>query len=83
MFPSFYTRALCQASENVPVASEQPQGLVNTLVSTRKIAAAAVAEGESCEFASPHYFVLCGLGGELFGFFLCISRFLKNLLVKF
>lgn len=39
-------------------------GLVQSLVAGRQIAAAAVAEGDSCEFASPHYFALCGLGGK-------------------
>lgn len=39
-------------------------GLVQSLVAGRQIAAAAVAEGDSCEFASPHYFALCGLGGN-------------------
>uniref|UniRef100_A0A2H1W8L3 SFRICE_014187 n=1 Tax=Spodoptera frugiperda TaxID=7108 RepID=A0A2H1W8L3_SPOFR len=29
------------------------------------MAAAAVVQGDSCEFASPKYFALCGLGGIL------------------
>jgi hypothetical protein len=29
------------------------------------MAAAAVVTGDSCEFASPKYFALCGLGGIL------------------
>lgn len=33
------------------------------LVKSRTIAAAAVNPGEACEFGSPHYFALCGLGG--------------------
>lgn len=68
MFPSFYSKAVCEAATNSAAPNsqtDQPQGLVKSLASTRKIAAAAVAEGESCEFASPHYFALCGLGGVL------------------
>lgn len=65
----FYSRALCQAAENAscppPTDKQNEQGLVSALVAPRKIAAAAVAEGESCEFASAHYFALCGLGGVL------------------
>ena len=62
----FYSRALCQAAENADVQKcESSQGLVKSLVSTRSIAAAAVAEGESCEFGSGKYFMLCGLGGIL------------------
>uniref|UniRef100_A0A1B6DXY3 Phosphate carrier protein, mitochondrial n=1 Tax=Clastoptera arizonana TaxID=38151 RepID=A0A1B6DXY3_9HEMI len=39
----------------------------NELVQGRAIAAAATADdqGDSCEFASPKYFALCGLGGIL------------------
>lgn len=40
-------------------------GLVKSLVAGRTIAAAAVAEGDSCEFGSAKYFALCGLGGIL------------------
>lgn len=40
-------------------------GLVKSLVAGRQIAAAAVVEGDSCEFASLKYFALCGLGGKL------------------
>lgn len=29
------------------------------------MAAAAEVQGDSCEFASPKYFALCGLGGIL------------------
>lgn len=44
----------------------EPQKLENELVQGRIIAAAAAAEqGDSCEFASPKYFALCGLGGVL------------------
>lgn len=64
----FYSRALCQAAENASAPKpdpDAPQGLVKSLVSSRSIAAAAIAEGESCEFASGKYFALCGLGGIL------------------
>ncbi|KAG9345652.1 hypothetical protein JZ751_008796 [Albula glossodonta] len=33
--------------------------------SNRRLAAAAVAEGDSCEFGSQKYFILCGFGGIL------------------
>ncbi|XP_057330649.1 phosphate carrier protein, mitochondrial [Microplitis mediator] len=36
-----------------------------SLIPGRKIGAFSVAEGDSCEFGSNHYFVLCGLGGIL------------------
>ncbi|XP_011301253.1 phosphate carrier protein, mitochondrial [Fopius arisanus] len=36
-----------------------------SLVPKRNIAAFSVAEGDSCEFGSNHYFLLCGLGGIL------------------
>ncbi|MCJ8735855.1 hypothetical protein PDJAM_G00252360 [Pangasius djambal] len=32
---------------------------------TRRLAAASVAEGDSCEFGSQKYFILCGFGGIL------------------
>lgn len=68
MLSPFFSRALCQSSENSTVATkkniETPQtGLVQSLVAGRQIAAAAVNEGDSCEFGSLHYFALCGLGG--------------------
>ncbi|KAJ8972120.1 hypothetical protein NQ314_000346 [Rhamnusium bicolor] len=70
MFSSFFTKAVCQASENKSVEGQSqceiPQrGLVQSLVAGRQIAAAAIAEGDSCEFGSLHYFALCGLGGIL------------------
>lgn len=70
MFSSFFSKTFCQAPENKAVEAqpncEVPQrGLVQSLVAGRQIAAAAVAEGDSCEFASLHYFALCGLGGIL------------------
>lgn len=35
----------------------------NQLVAGRNIAAASAATGDSCEFGSTKYFLLCGLGG--------------------
>lgn len=35
----------------------------NQLVAGRNIAAASTATGDSCEFGSTKYFLLCGLGG--------------------
>jgi len=43
----------------------EPKGYSTSLVPGRTIAAAAVKEGDSCEFGSPKYFALCGLGGIL------------------
>lgn len=66
MFSCLYSKAACQAAENNTKPQQQQQlGLVSSLVAPRKIAAAAIAEGESCEFGSSYYFVLCGLGGVL------------------
>ncbi|CAH1959177.1 unnamed protein product [Acanthoscelides obtectus] len=69
MFSSLLTKTLCQPAENQSVPTQQcevPQrGLVQSLVAGRQIAAAAVQPGDSCEFASLHYFALCGLGGIL------------------
>lgn len=66
MFSCLYSKAACQAAENTSNSNNQQQmGLVSSLVAPRKIAAAAIAEGESCEFGSAHYFALCGLGGVL------------------
>lgn len=69
MFSSFFSKAFCQTPENKSVEPqpkcEVPErGLVQSLVAGRQIAAAAVAEGDSCEFGSAHYFALCGLGGR-------------------
>lgn len=64
LFSSFLPKALCQ-SESTPVTQKHEPGLVKSLVAGRTIAAASVAEGDSCEFASPKYFALCGLGGIL------------------
>lgn len=67
MFSCLYSKAACQAAENPAAPQTEPQqrGLVGSLVSQRQIAAAAVAEGESCELGSVHYFLLCGMGGVL------------------
>lgn len=64
MFTSFMSKALCQSSDGTKLEVSQQQGLVNSLSPRRQVQAAAVAEGDSCEFASPHYFALCGLGGK-------------------
>ncbi|XP_056633281.1 phosphate carrier protein, mitochondrial-like [Diorhabda carinulata] len=69
MFSSFFNRASCQASQEntlpTPAEDNTSRGLVKSLVAGRQIAAAAVAEGDSCEFGSSYYFALCGLGGVL------------------
>ncbi|KAJ3652815.1 hypothetical protein Zmor_018748 [Zophobas morio] len=72
MFSSLFSRAMCQNNAPATSQNEAPQqmGLVKSLVAGRTIAAAAAnvggtAEGYSCEFGSPHYFALCGLGGVL------------------
>ncbi|XP_011873654.1 PREDICTED: phosphate carrier protein, mitochondrial [Vollenhovia emeryi] len=54
-FSSPFTTVKCQALEN----DARP------LVPSRNIVAASVEEGDSCEFGSNHYFLLCGLGGIL------------------
>jgi len=41
----------------------KPIGLAQSLVAGRTIAAAAAPAGDSCEFGSPKYFALCGMGG--------------------
>lgn len=66
MFSCLYSKAVCQTAENT-TTNCQPNGggLVSSLVAPRRIAAAAIAEGESCEFGSSYYFALCGLGGVL------------------
>ncbi|CAD1479059.1 unnamed protein product, partial [Heterotrigona itama] len=51
-----------------PFVTAKCQGqneLVQTLVRNRHIAAASTAAGDSCEFGSNKYFLLCGLGGIL------------------
>jgi len=59
---------MCQGADNTKQLEGPtvPQaGLVKSLGAGRTIAAAAVQPGDSCEFASMHYFALCGLGGVL------------------
>ncbi|XP_018333702.1 phosphate carrier protein, mitochondrial [Agrilus planipennis] len=63
MLASIFPKVLCQAETECKTTT-QP-GLVKSLTAGRTIAAAAVAEGDSCEFASGQYFALCGLGGIL------------------
>ncbi|XP_076758798.1 mitochondrial phosphate carrier protein 1 isoform X2 [Xylocopa sonorina] len=51
-----------------PFVTAKCQGqneLTQTLVRNRHIAAASVDSGDSCEFGSNKYFMLCGLGGIL------------------
>jgi len=66
MFSSLLGRAACQACDNTlqtPSSTAPQAGLVKSLVAGRTIAAAAIQPGDSCEFGSAHYFVLCGFGG--------------------
>lgn len=56
-FKGPFSRAQCDTETIEPQQS--------SLVSGRSIAAAATAEGESCEFGSAKYFYLCGIGGIL------------------
>ncbi|KAJ8956234.1 hypothetical protein NQ318_014965 [Aromia moschata] len=50
MLSSLFPKAFCQAPEVKPAQCEVPQrGLVESLVAGRQIAAAAVAEGDSCD----------------------------------
>lgn len=66
MFSTLLSQASCQALDKPSKSQVEPQqrGLVQSLVAGRQIAAAAVNPGDSCEFASLHYFALCGLGGK-------------------
>jgi len=59
MLPPFITKAICQGA---PEKIVEPSA-VKTLVPGRNIAAAAANPGESCEFGSTKYFMLCGIGG--------------------
>lgn len=52
-----FSRAQCEAPPTNAIEDQQQ------LVPRRNIAAAAVAEGDSCEFGSTQYFLLCGIGG--------------------
>lgn len=68
MFLSLLSKASCQSQNAVSPATtpEAPKlGLVQSLTAGRTIAAASVAQGDSCEFGSLQYFGLCGLGGKL------------------
>ena len=55
-FGTPYMTAKCQQGQ---------YDLTQALVKNRHIAAASVQSGDSCEFGSNHYFMLCGLGGIL------------------
>lgn len=52
-FKGPFSRAECESTTSAS----------NQLVSGRNIAAASAAAGDSCEFGSTKYFMLCGLGG--------------------
>ncbi|KAF4525196.1 hypothetical protein B566_EDAN008301 [Ephemera danica] len=66
-------QSLMEASKNSPFSSFVPIAKCDSMpppenkpiVPGRYIAAAATAEGDSCEFGSGKYFALCGLGGIL------------------
>jgi len=60
-FPSFV--AWFQA-KSLSIVDEKP-GLVSSLSPRRQLAAASVADGDSCDFGSLKYFALCGLGGVI------------------
>ncbi|XP_017073259.1 phosphate carrier protein, mitochondrial [Drosophila eugracilis] len=69
-FKSPFTNVNCQAA--TPASAPTSSAVVTPalkdvtprqLTPHHSIAAAAVAEGDSCEFGSNHYFLLCGLGG--------------------
>ncbi|XP_006609234.1 phosphate carrier protein, mitochondrial [Apis laboriosa] len=49
----------------VTTTCQRQNELTQALVKNRHIAAASVASGDSCEFGSNKYFMLCGLGGIL------------------
>ncbi|XP_058805472.1 solute carrier family 25 member 3 [Phymastichus coffea] len=62
--------SLMEASKNSPFAKpttvhHEGQSRAQSLVEGRTISAAAALPGDSCEFGSNHYFVLCGIGGIL------------------
>nr|BAN20386.1 mitochondrial phosphate carrier protein [Riptortus pedestris] len=60
MFPS--ARDICKKSDyQMPMKYEDCQ----ELIPGRRIAAAAIAPGDSCEYGSSKYFLLCGVGGIL------------------
>ncbi|KAL3270943.1 hypothetical protein HHI36_021448 [Cryptolaemus montrouzieri] len=68
MLLSLLSKASCQSQDvAIPSTSQEvpKMGLVQSLTAGRTIAAASVAEGDSCEFGSLYYFGLCGLGGVL------------------
>ncbi|EDX07894.1 GD25287 [Drosophila simulans] len=69
-FKSPFTSVNCQSA--TPTSAPTSSAVVTPtlrdvaprqLTPNHNIAAAAVAEGDSCEFGSNHYFLLCGLGG--------------------
>ncbi|EDW73738.1 uncharacterized protein Dwil_GK19533 [Drosophila willistoni] len=70
-FKSPFTSVNCQSAANPSEVVSTPSAVPARLndvqprqhSSHHNFAAAAVAEGDSCEFGSNHYFLLCGLGG--------------------
>ncbi|CAH2062313.1 unnamed protein product, partial [Iphiclides podalirius] len=63
--------SLLDAARNSPFrgplspAQCEPAAIAAPQAAQSGMAAAAVVQGDSCEFASPKYFALCGLGGIL------------------
>ncbi|KAH0560295.1 phosphate carrier protein, mitochondrial [Cotesia glomerata] len=60
--------SMLEASKMNPFVAPKCQGQNDnsqSLIPGRNIGAFSVAEGDSCEFGSNHYFMLCGLGGIL------------------
>ncbi|XP_076240839.1 mitochondrial phosphate carrier protein 1 [Calliopsis andreniformis] len=67
MWPSLLD-AVKMSPFGTPFVTAKCQGqneLTQSLVKNRHIAAASTASGDSCEFGSNKYFMLCGLGGIL------------------
>ncbi|KAG8005834.1 Phosphate carrier protein [Nibea albiflora] len=70
MYPTALTQLARANPFSAPLFSlqkvEEPQQSIHGQRQTRRLAAAATAdEGDSCEFGSQKYFVLCGFGGIL------------------
>ncbi|XP_017835723.1 phosphate carrier protein, mitochondrial [Drosophila busckii] len=65
-FKSPFSSADCQAATPAPstnITSFSNDVSSRQLAPNHNFAAAAAAQGDSCEFGSNHYFLLCGLGG--------------------
>lgn len=69
MFSSLCKWVSCQSNDTIPTQTEclnlPRSGLVRALIAGRTIAAASVAQGDSCDFGSNTYFFYCALGGIL------------------